>query len=101
MGKDHSMIAHESKERTPPRTASMTEVVGNLWRSMGRVWRIGVEVEKKYSEDGGPLIAAAISFFVILSLIPLLLLAVWGLGRFLSSEQAFRHVVQYVGDYLP
>jgi membrane protein len=79
----------------------MTEVGGNLRQAAGRIWRIGVEVEKKYAEDGGPLIAAAISFFVVLSFIPLLLLAIWGLGRFLSSEQAFRHVVQYVGDYLP
>jgi membrane protein len=79
----------------------MRQAAGNLSLAARRVWRIGREVEKKYSEDGGPLIAAAISFFVILSLIPLLLLAVWGLGRFLSSEQAFRHVVQYVGDYLP
>jgi membrane protein len=79
----------------------MAEVVGSLTWAARRLWRIVTEVNKKYAEDGGPLIAAAISFFVILSLIPLLLLAVWGLGRVLSSEQAFRHVVQYLADYLP
>lgn len=79
----------------------MREVVGNLSRAARRLWRIGAEVTRKYGEDGGPLIAAAISFFVVLSFIPLLLLAIWGLGRFLSSEQAFRHVVEYVDNYLP
>jgi membrane protein len=66
-----------------------------------RVGRVGVEVGRKYLEDGGPLIAAAISFFGLLSVIPLVLFGVWGLGHFLSSELAFRHVVDYMTEYLP
>jgi membrane protein len=60
-----------------------------------------VEIARKYSEDRGPLIAAAVSFFALLSLIPLVLLGVWGLGQFLSSAEAFQHVVDYLEDYLP
>jgi membrane protein len=64
-------------------------------------WRIAVEVFRKYAQDGGPLIAAAISFFALLSIIPLVLLGVWGLGQFLSSAQAFLHVIDYLDEYLP
>jgi membrane protein len=58
-------------------------------------------VARKYAEDRGPLIAAAVSFFALLSLIPLVLLGVWGLGQFLSSTEAFHHVIDYLEDYLP
>jgi membrane protein len=75
--------------------------VAKLELAARRVWRVGAEVARKYLEDGGPLIAAAISFFALLSLIPLILLGVWGLGHFLSSAQAFQHVVDYLSDYLP
>jgi membrane protein len=66
-----------------------------------RVWRVGWETVRKYEEDGGPLIAAALSFFTLLSVIPLVLLGVWGLGHFLSSAEAFRYVVEYMEEYLP
>src|SRR5205814_3714070 len=66
-----------------------------------QIGRLVVEVARKYTEDRGPLIAAAVSFFALLSLIPLVLLGVWGLGQFLSSGEAFQHVVGYLEDYLP
>ena len=83
------------------RKAVRAESLGALTHAARRVWRIGVEVTRKYGEDGGPLIAAAISFFALLSLIPLVLLGVWGLGRFLSSALALHHVFAYLEDYLP
>src|SRR5437016_65422 len=69
--------------------------------SVRHVGRLIVEVARKYAEDRGPLIAAAVSFFALLSLIPLVLLGVWGLGQFLSSTEAFHHVIDYLEDYLP
>jgi YihY family inner membrane protein len=63
--------------------------------------RVVVQVVRKYSQDRGPLIAAAVSFFALLSIIPLVLLGVWGLGHFLSSHEAFEHVVDYLEAYLP
>src|SRR3954469_3401955 len=69
--------------------------------SVRQVGRLVVEVARKYTEDRGPLIAAAVSFFALLSLIPLVLLGVWGLGQFLSSGGAFQHVVNYLEDYFP
>src|SRR5947208_3207605 len=58
----------------------MEVVLAELTRSLRHLWRILVEVARKYGEDRGPLIAAAISFFALLSLVPLALLGVWGLG---------------------
>jgi membrane protein len=75
--------------------------VSDLTLTARRVWRIGVEVLRKYEEDGGPLVAAAISFFGILSIIPLALMGVWGLGQFVSSEEAFRDVLDFMKHYLP
>lgn len=72
-----------------------------LKRAARHIWRVAVEVFRKYTQDGGPLIAAAVSFFALLSLIPLALLGVWGLGLFLSSAMAFQHVIDYLEDYLP
>src|SRR5713226_8826675 len=74
---------------------------GKLTRAARQVWRLVVEVARKYTEDRGPLIAAAVSFFALLSLIPLVLLGVWGLGQFLSSVEAFHHVIDYLEEYLP
>lgn len=68
------------------------------FRQLGR---LSLEVARKYVEDAGPLLAAAISFFTLLSVIPLVLLGIWALGQFLSSAQAFRHVVDYLEAYLP
>jgi membrane protein len=64
-------------------------------------WHLTLEVARKYAEDGGPLIAAAISFFALLSMIPLVLLGIWALGHFLSSHDAFARVVNYLEDDLP
>jgi membrane protein len=75
--------------------------LGRIARAARHVWRLVIEVGRKYSEDRGPLIAAAISFFGLLSMIPLVLLGVWALGHFLSSREAFERVVNYLEDYLP
>lgn len=72
-----------------------------LFLAVRQVWQLALEAARKYAEDGGPVIAAAISFFALLSVIPLVLLGVWGLGHFLSSREAFERVVNYLEDYLP
>jgi membrane protein len=86
------MPGHRRREGTESRRGGL---------AVRRVGRLVVEVGRKYSEDRGPLIAAAVSFFALLSLIPLVLLGVWGLGQFLSSAEAFHHVIDYLEDYLP
>src|SRR5437762_4895744 len=85
----------------PERSKADQPQPGKIGRAARHVWCLVVELTRKYAEDRGPLIAAAVSFFALLSLIPLVLLGVWGLGQFLSSAEAFHHVVDYLEDYLP
>lgn len=60
------------------------------------------EVYREFIKDNGPLFAAAISFFGITSLIPLLLLAVGVFGHIIGSrESALQKVVAFIGDYIP
>jgi membrane protein len=64
-------------------------------------WRQGREIVSKFSEDNCVLIAAAISFFTLLSLIPLMLLGVGVLGSVLSLDQARNVVIDFVQEQLP
>jgi len=60
------------------------------------------EVHREFSEDRGLLFAAAISFFGLISLIPLLLLAVAVLGYITGSYDAAREqVVSVARDFIP
>ena len=60
------------------------------------------EVHREFSEDRGLLFAAAISFFGLISLIPLLLLAVAVLGYITGSYDAAREqVVSVVRNFIP
>ncbi len=85
----------------PERSKADQPQPGKIGRAARHVWRLVVELTRKYAEDRGPLIAAAVSFFALLSIIPLVLLGVWGLGHFLSSREAFERVVDYLEGYLP
>ena len=72
-----------------------------------RTWSRGVYdfaklVLRDYSKDNGSIAAAAVSFYVFLSLIPLLLLAVAVLGFVLGSEVSARQAAQqYFEQYWP
>ncbi len=60
------------------------------------------QVAKDFSEDNGSLVAAAISFYVFLSLIPVLLLAVATVGYLLGSPERARQIVfSYMSQYSP
>jgi len=60
------------------------------------------EVAADYSRDNGGLISAAISFYVFLSLIPVLLLAVSIGAYLLGSPQRAEHVLfSYISQYSP
>jgi len=57
---------------------------------------------KEFKEDNSALVAAAVSFFIFLSLVPLLLLAVASLGFiFRSEQQAFELLRDTVSTYSP
>lgn len=57
---------------------------------------------KKYGSEDGSIIAAAISFYALLSLLPLLLLAVSVIGYIIgSSDKAFYTVVGFFNSFIP
>ena len=60
------------------------------------------EVVREYVHDNGNLVAAAVAFYLFLSLIPLLLLAIAGLGYLLGSPERARVIVfAYMREYSP
>ncbi|HEY3280847.1 MAG TPA: YihY/virulence factor BrkB family protein [Armatimonadota bacterium] len=71
---------------------------------MGRMagaWDAAKEVWRRYGQDQGSLMAAALSFFTLLSLIPLLAMAVSVLAFILSDEGARRQTLHTIGTLLP
>lgn len=59
------------------------------------------EVGRKFLEDNCILIAAAISFFALLSVVPMMLLAVAVLGSVLSGPRAQEVVLNFAREQLP
>ncbi len=56
---------------------------------------------RAYSEDRGSVTAAALSYYTLLSLFPLMLFILALSSSFLSSESAIREVTRFIGSYLP
>lgn len=59
------------------------------------------EVWIEFHTDKGTLFAAAISFFGVISLVPLMLLAIGIFGYFIGSKQAMHQVLLFISDFLP
>ncbi len=76
-------------ERTFARVQSI-RVVGNF-----------VLASRAFSEDRCSLIAAALSYYTLLSIFPLLLVLVTVASFFLESENALRTVINFVNQFLP
>lgn len=76
-------------ERTLARVQSI-RVVGNF-----------VLASRAFSEDRCSLIAAALSYYTLLSIFPLLLVLVTVASFFLESENALRTVINFVNQFLP
>ncbi len=70
-------------------------------RRCGHIWQFLKQVYREYTGDNCPLMAAAISFYVLLSLIPLLLVALSTFGYVLGPERRVEAVSQFLGQFLP
>ena len=70
---------------------------GRRWR----IWPFLKQVYREYTRDNCALMAAAISFYALLSLIPLLLVGLSTLGYVLGSETARQAVFQFLDQFLP
>ncbi len=56
---------------------------------------------RAYSQDRGSMLAAALSYYTLLSLFPLMLFILAISSPFLQSELAIRAVSRFIGEYLP
>jgi membrane protein len=59
------------------------------------------EVIRRFGEDEGSQVAAALSFFTLVSLVPMLLVGVWALGNFLDSHAARAKILEIASGFLP
>lgn len=60
-----------------------------------------IDVARAYSEDRCSMLAAALSYYALLSLFPLLLFILAVMSQFLQTEEAIRVVTRFVSSYLP
>ncbi len=59
------------------------------------------DVSREFVHDNGSLVAAAIAFYGLLSVIPLLLLGIGAMGYVLGSQRAFSEVASLIREYIP
>jgi len=65
-------------------------------------WRFVKTLRAEFTEDNGSLVAGAMSFYALLSIFPLLIVAVAALGYVLGSpDEAYRKVFDYVDQFSP
>ncbi len=86
--------------RARPRRARDSAFVAQLpWHR--RFWRFVFEVSVDSARNDITVLAAALAHFILLSLIPLLLVAASIFGVYLKSDRAQQQAVQLVRQYLP
>ncbi|MDO8683769.1 MAG: YihY/virulence factor BrkB family protein [Armatimonadota bacterium] len=67
-----------------------------------RAWTFMRRLFAEFLKDNGAMVAAAMSFYALLSIIPLLMIAVAGLAHVLqSSTEAYKSVFEYVARFSP
>ncbi|MBW3623767.1 MAG: YihY/virulence factor BrkB family protein [Armatimonadetes bacterium] len=59
------------------------------------------EVWSRFNEDNGPLISAALSFFTLISLVPIMLVAVAIFGYFMTGADARDRVISFLFEFMP
>lgn len=66
-----------------------------------RLWVIAKQTYRSYLNDQGTQLAAAISYYVLVSLVPIIIVAVAGLSIFLTNEARRDDFIDYLVDVLP
>lgn len=88
-------IDHAARAESPPTTAGQERVTGG-WLALA------TELYRRFNEDEGFMRAAALAFWGILSLVPLLLFALAALGFVIRDpQQAAEYVQQFIRQLLP
>jgi membrane protein len=85
-----------------PRPANAARPRSALRSGLERAWRFVVRVADRYNADRGPLIAAAVAFFALLSILPFVLLSLAVLGRYIGvpgwREAVHHFLVQFLQE---
>lgn len=68
---------------------------------MRRVWVIGEQTYRSYLKDQGTQLAAAISYYVLVSLVPIIIVAVAALSLFLTNDARRDDFIDYLVDLFP
>ncbi|NCO39138.1 MAG: hypothetical protein COZ06_29440 [Armatimonadetes bacterium CG_4_10_14_3_um_filter_66_18] len=68
---------------------------------VARCGRLAWQAWNRFAEDYCLLLAAALSFYGLLSLIPLSFLGLWALSRWFGPDEAYRMAVQLVRQNIP
>ncbi len=66
-----------------------------------RIWIIAKQTWLGYTQENGTQLAAAISYYVLFSILPMAILAVSVFGIIFTSDDARRSVVNYILDAVP
>jgi len=67
-----------------------------------RWWEVAKRTFREYGQDNGPLMAAAVAFYLLLSLVPLVLVAAAVIASVLGPDAQLReHVVVFLERFLP
>lgn len=66
-----------------------------------RPWPIAKRVFREFGRDNGTLMAAAVAFYLLLSVIPLMLVGVSLLGFFLNPDRAADQAFQFLNQFIP
>ena len=72
-----------------------------MFTRLAPLWKILKEISERFNQHLGSIMGAALSFYVLLSLIPLLSVGVAAMGWFFTSEEALIRVQSSLQSYLP
>jgi len=72
-----------------------------LSRPVVRFGRLAGQAWKRFAQDYCHLLAAALSFYALVSLIPLCFLMLWTLSHWFGPKEAYRMVTQIVHQHIP
>ncbi len=87
---------------TPPATGGRSFLAADLRRAATQVWAVLRDAGRKFYADDCPTLAAAISFYALLSLIPVLFLVIAILGYVVgSSQETFSAVLASAREFIP
>lgn len=87
-------MRHSQAHSSHARVLSPDELTG-AWKKLKTVW-------SRFTEDQGPVLAAGLTFFTLLSIVPMILVAMAILGFVMHSpHQALLKLQQVVGQALP